>query len=137
MGKHKIFLIHGMGEHDAGWSKPLTDIIVEQYKKHHIDIGRGDILVRGSVRNEWGEAVWDWARHDYDVYFEIKLDKEENPGLDYMKETLSYFMPTANIYEVKMPMDYMRPGYTLALNFDQTYNDPTYKSHIGITKYKI
>jgi hypothetical protein len=36
MPKHQIFLVHGMGEFTAGWSKPVADFLLKQYQRYDL-----------------------------------------------------------------------------------------------------
>lgn len=115
----------------------MQEIIMSEYKKHHVDLKKKDIVITRQLNKDQESIIDNINQKDYDVFFKIFFDHNVDVGIDYLREHLAYFMPTARIYYKKKEKDYLSQMYIIALNYDETMNDNTYKSHIGITKYEI
>jgi hypothetical protein len=115
----------------------MKEIIIAQYKKHHVDLKNKDVVIANKLNTDQEEIVQDMDQKNYNVFFKIFFDNSYDVGGEYLKEYLEYFMPTANLYWKQKEKDYLSQMYIIALNFDETMNDNTYRSHRGLNKYKV
>jgi len=113
--------------------KKILSMLKGLLEKNHIS-ARFGIYDREHLRNRSKKYI---ADSNDNVFFELYLDRESDPGIEYIQENLSKIIPNANLYNTTDEMAVASSMYLIGFNFEETINNEIVRSNMGINKYQL